>query len=391
MSAESDERALPVILRLYIGPFLNARSRAWLLRHEVTHVLNATKNASCLFEAELTYLRVPIDDNPTVKIEEHFEASNAFIARALADGGTVLVHCHMGRSRSATLIAAYLMAEHGHSMQEAFNAVRAARPCIAPNTGFIKALWRYESQLAAARRCSCHELRQRRCDDDGLRCSVCDSTSVGTSVGPSGGSEDGSDGASGGTTSAIASTPPGARFDAFDLLLASEPAIDEVAFVPGPLHAGLFEGHDADGGVRVVPLPPLKVGIICAARKVAIDVAALPKLLADCRAAWASSRMAWLSVCAPAAETAAETAAAQRGALAQQLARSSRALLLLTGGQSYTAWADRRRLLCAGWLHRDRVPQRSEGPTTEVDATAYEEELRFAALVLRSFAKSNET
>ena len=87
MSAEGDERALPVILRLYIGPFLNARSRAWLLRHEVTHVLNATKNASCLFEAELTYLRVPIDDNPTVKIEEHFEASNAFIARALADGG----------------------------------------------------------------------------------------------------------------------------------------------------------------------------------------------------------------------------------------------------------------------------------------------------------------
>ena len=193
--------------------------------------------------------------------------------------------------------------------------------------------------------------------------------------------------ARGGSTSAIASQPQGARFDAFDQLLASEPAIDEVAFVPGPLHAGLFEGHDADGGVRVVPLPPLEAGIICAARKVAIDVAALPKLLADCRAAWVSSRMAWLSV-----ETAAETAPeAQRAALAQQLARSSRALLLLTGGQSYTAWADRRRLLCAGWLHRDRVPQHSESPTTEVDATAYEEELRFAALVLRSFSKSNET
>ena len=70
--------------------------------------------------------------------------------------------------------------------------------------------------------------------------------------------------ARGGSTSAIACQPQGARFDAFDQLLASEPAIDEVAFVPGPLHAGLFEGHDADGGVRVVPLPPLEVGIICA-------------------------------------------------------------------------------------------------------------------------------
>ena len=78
--------------------------------------------------------------------------------------------------------------------------------------------------------------------------------------------------------------------------------------MPGPLHAGLFEGHDADGGVRVVPLPPLEAGIICAARKVAIDVAALPKLLADCRAAWVSSRMAWLSV-----ETAAETSTEAQG------------------------------------------------------------------------------
>ena len=78
--------------------------------------------------------------------------------------------------------------------------------------------------------------------------------------------------------------------------------------MPGTLHAGLFEGHDADGGVRVVPLPPLEAGIICAARKVAIDVAALPKLLADCRAAWVSSRMAWLSV-----ETAAETSTEAQG------------------------------------------------------------------------------
>ena len=44
------------------------------------------------------------------------------------------------------------------------------------------------------------------------------------------------------------------------------------------------------------------------ARSPAIDVAALPNLLADCRAAWVSSLSAWLSVRSRAAETAAETA-----------------------------------------------------------------------------------
>ena len=38
-----------------------------------------------------------------------FDAAQAFIDGALADGGAVLVHCHEGKSRSVTLILAYFM------------------------------------------------------------------------------------------------------------------------------------------------------------------------------------------------------------------------------------------------------------------------------------------
>ena len=98
---------------LYVGPYINAKSLSWLQRHGITHIVNATPSSPFHHEASIAYLRVPIDDKPSEDIGAHFEASRQFIAAAHANGGVVLVHCHMGRSRSATLCAAYLMAEHG--------------------------------------------------------------------------------------------------------------------------------------------------------------------------------------------------------------------------------------------------------------------------------------
>ena len=37
-------------------------------------------------------------------------------------------------------------------------------------------------------------------------------------------------------------------------MLREEPALEEIAFLPGPLHAGLFDGSDAEGGVRSATL-----------------------------------------------------------------------------------------------------------------------------------------
>lgn len=51
----------------------------------------------------------------------------------------VLVHCVMGRSRSATLVLAYLMMKHSLSVVDAIEQVRQRR-CILPNHGFLKQL-----------------------------------------------------------------------------------------------------------------------------------------------------------------------------------------------------------------------------------------------------------
>ncbi|RLN97568.1 hypothetical protein BBJ28_00010968 [Nothophytophthora sp. Chile5] len=65
---------------------------------------------------------------------------------ALATGGKVLVHCFMGRSRSATIILAYLVSRRGLALSEALRELRRVRPQAQPNTGFYKELLALEAQ-----------------------------------------------------------------------------------------------------------------------------------------------------------------------------------------------------------------------------------------------------
>jgi hypothetical protein len=132
---------------IFIGSVAAARNRAALEALGVTHVIAATSNAQPFFPGAFGYLRVPVPDEPGVQISAHFGESYDFIEGALAGGGAVLVHCVMGRSRSATLIVAYLMRKHGLAMLDALERVRAVRPAIAPNPSFAVQLLRYERSL----------------------------------------------------------------------------------------------------------------------------------------------------------------------------------------------------------------------------------------------------
>jgi protein-tyrosine phosphatase len=67
-------------------------------------------------------------------------ANAAFLVLSalLSDGHKVLVHCHEGKSRSAGLVAAYLVRQGKfNDVEEAIEFLRTKRPRVNPNTEIV--------------------------------------------------------------------------------------------------------------------------------------------------------------------------------------------------------------------------------------------------------------
>ncbi|XP_069000889.1 dual specificity phosphatase 29-like [Embiotoca jacksoni] len=133
---------------IYIGDEKTALERPGLKDLGVTHILNAAEGkcnnvltgADYYSDMGIQYYGVEADDKPTFSISQYFCPAAHFIHGALGHPqNKVLVHCVMGRSRSASLVLAYLMMKHSLTVVDAIEHVRQHR-CILPNHGFLKQL-----------------------------------------------------------------------------------------------------------------------------------------------------------------------------------------------------------------------------------------------------------
>ncbi|KAK2837530.1 hypothetical protein Q5P01_014742 [Channa striata] len=137
--------------RLYIGDQLSAESCVELSKHQFTHILNAAHSKhrgqpDMYNSMKITYMGIEAHDSCEFDMSVNFQAAADFIHRALSRGGKVLVHCHVGVSRSATLVLAYLMLKQHLTLVEAICAVKENRGVI-PNRGFLRQLIRLDGQL----------------------------------------------------------------------------------------------------------------------------------------------------------------------------------------------------------------------------------------------------
>jgi len=127
---------------VYIGDLASASNYEKLKEHGITHIITAVLGVSPQFPKDFTYLTVPIKDVETEDIRPYLGQTTSFIDNALASGGKVFVHCMCGVSRSASIVAAWLMTKRGED--DIIQFIRNKRGCVDPNIGFRDQLKEYK-------------------------------------------------------------------------------------------------------------------------------------------------------------------------------------------------------------------------------------------------------
>ena len=124
--------------QLYLGPAASARELP--CQHlGITHIVSLLDRQMVAPEG-CEHLLCNIRDCSTAVLAPVLAQALPFITQALSAGGRVLVHCEMGASRSASVVAAYLMEAGNLNSKDALQFIKDRRPCINPNEGFRRQL-----------------------------------------------------------------------------------------------------------------------------------------------------------------------------------------------------------------------------------------------------------
>lgn len=122
-------------------------------RLKITLLLNVANELTKKNIHGVESVHILLKDSPEAPISTYFNTVNDKIHEHIKRGGRVMVHCHLGISRSTTFVLAYLMKYRGMSLSNAYDFVLEKRSCIRPNLGFCEQLIDYENKLIASINC----------------------------------------------------------------------------------------------------------------------------------------------------------------------------------------------------------------------------------------------
>ena len=137
-----------IINNIFIGSYLNAKNWNELEQNNIKYILNCATECKNIFEDKIKYLKLDIKDQNDFPIQDFFDKGIQFIQESVNNNdGNILIHCMEGKSRSTTLLMAYLIKYKNENTNSAYKIVKSKRQLTMPNLGFMFKLREYEKSL----------------------------------------------------------------------------------------------------------------------------------------------------------------------------------------------------------------------------------------------------
>lgn len=139
--------ATQIIDNLWLGAISSSCNREALHKYKIEMIISAILGGTANFPFDFHYERSKLRDAEDENIIPEFDRLLPLIHTELINHRGVLVHCYYGRSRSASIVAAYLIRYCDMNHIEALEFIRNKRSQIDPNPNYIKQLEEYDNKI----------------------------------------------------------------------------------------------------------------------------------------------------------------------------------------------------------------------------------------------------
>jgi len=149
---DSTFEATQICPNLWVGDLRSPCNKESLKEHNIEMIVSAVYGATAHYPFHFTYEKANLRDIEDEDILQDIQRLLPEIRQQILNNKGVLVHCMQGASRSATIVAAYLIKYHDMTADEALEYMKSKRSCVNPNQGYRDQLKQFETMIETQRK-----------------------------------------------------------------------------------------------------------------------------------------------------------------------------------------------------------------------------------------------